>query len=234
MSNLEKGASYYLLRSYSVLVDVGVVAILAVLMSLAMQMEALTSKGEDYLVLVLYVVLLGLTFIQSGSMIVDLTAKDKLSKRIELFAAAGTPVKEIIQKYSVQIFRLSSVIPFLVFMSCYYFNDWTMGFERIVGVYISILAVSFFEILALNIAVLDVKRIKLFKNVLFFGNFALIYFISMSAERITELLRGKNLAIEMVIIAFNVFLCVVFAAFDMLKLHRISNESVIRREGQWV
>ena len=83
-----------------------------------------------------------------GSMIVDLTAKDKLSKRIELFAASGMPVKEIIQKYSIQIFRLSSIIPFLVFMSCYYFNDWTMGFERIVGVYISILAVSFFEILA--------------------------------------------------------------------------------------
>lgn len=234
MSNLEKGASYYLLRSYSVLIDVGVVAILAVLMSIAMQMEGLTSKGEDYLVLVLYVVLLGLTFIQSGSMIVDLTAKDKLSRRIELFAASGIPVKEIIQKYSVQIFRLSSVIPFLVFISCYYFNDWTIGFERIVGVYISILAVSFFEILALNIAIFDVKRIKLFKNVLFFGNFALIYFISMSSERITELLRGKSLAIEIVIIVFNVFLCVILAAFDILKLHRISNESVIRREGQWV
>ena len=56
-------------------------------MSFAMQMDALQSKGEDYLVLMLYAVIFGLTSLQSGAMIVDLTAKDKLSRRIEVFCS---------------------------------------------------------------------------------------------------------------------------------------------------
>lgn len=83
MSNMGKGAVYYLTRSKSLLIDTAIVAILATFMSFAMQMDALQSKGEDYLVLMLYAVILGLTSLQSGAMIVDLTAKDKLSRRIE-------------------------------------------------------------------------------------------------------------------------------------------------------
>ena len=182
MSNMGKGAGYYLTRSKSLLIDTAIVAILAIFMSFAMQMDTLQSKGEDYLVLMLYAVIFGLTSLQSGAMIVDLTAKDKLSRRIEFFAASGIAVKEIIKQYSIQIFRFSGIIPFFVFMSCYYFTDWTMSFGRIVCVYLSILVLSFCEIVALNIIVLDVKRVKLFKNVLFFGNFALVYLIAMSAE----------------------------------------------------
>ena len=81
MSNMGKGAGYYLTRSKSLLIDTAIVAILAIFMSFAMQMDALQSKGEDYLVLMLYAVIFGLTSLQSGAMIVDLTAKDKLSKR---------------------------------------------------------------------------------------------------------------------------------------------------------
>ena len=160
MSNMGKGAGYYLTRSKSLLIDTAIVAILAIFMSFAMQMDTLQSKGEDYLVLMLYAVIFGLTSLQSGAMIVDLTAKDKLSRRIEFFAASGIAVKEIIKQYSIQIFRFSGIIPFFVFMSCYYFTDWTMSFGRIVCVYLSILVLSFCEIVALNIIVLDVKRVK--------------------------------------------------------------------------
>ena len=132
MSNMGEGAGYYLTRSKSLLIDTAIVAILAIFMSFAMQMDALQSKGEDYLVLMLYAVIFGLTSLQSGAMIVDLTAKDKLSRRIEFFAASGIAVKEIIKQYSIQIFRFSGIIPFFVFMSCYYFTDWTMSFGRIV------------------------------------------------------------------------------------------------------
>ena len=189
------------------LIDTAIVAILAIFMSFAMQMDALQSKGEDYLVLMLYAVIFGLTSLQSGAMIVDLTAKDKLSRRIEFFAASGIAVKEIIKQYSIQIFRFSGIIPFFVFMSCYYFTDWTMSFGRIVCVYLSILVLSFCEIVALNIIVLDVKRVKLFKNVLFFGNFALVYLIAMSAERITELVNQHHIGIDYLIIVVDVALC---------------------------
>ena len=60
MSNMGKGAVYYLTRSKSLLIDTAIVAILATFMSFAMQMDALQSKGEDYLVLMLYAVILGL------------------------------------------------------------------------------------------------------------------------------------------------------------------------------
>lgn len=103
MSNMGKGAGYYLTRSKSLLIDTAIVAILAIFMSFAMQMDALQSKGEDYLVLMLYAVIFGLTSLQSGAMIVDLTAKDKLSRRVEFFAASGIAVKEIIKQYSIQI-----------------------------------------------------------------------------------------------------------------------------------
>lgn len=53
MSNMGKGAVYYLTRSKSLLIDTAIVAILATFMSFAMQMDALQSKGEDYLVLML-------------------------------------------------------------------------------------------------------------------------------------------------------------------------------------
>lgn len=50
MSNMGKGAGYYLTRSKSLLIDTAIVAILAIFMSFAMQMDALQSKGEDYLI----------------------------------------------------------------------------------------------------------------------------------------------------------------------------------------
>lgn len=166
MSNMGKGAGYYLTRSKSLLIDTAIVAILAIFMSFAMQMDALQSKGEDYLVLMLYAVIFGLTSLQSGAMIVDLTAKDKLSRRVEFFAASGIAVKEIIKQYSIQIFRFSGIIPFFVFMSCYYFTDWTMSFGRIVCVYLSILVLSFCEIEN----ILSSKGGMLFLTVLINGN----------------------------------------------------------------
>lgn len=77
MSNMGKGAGYYLTRSKSLQMDTVIVAILAIFMSFAMRMDALQSKGEDYLVLMLYAIIFGLTSLQSGAMIVDLTAKVK-------------------------------------------------------------------------------------------------------------------------------------------------------------
>ena len=44
MSNMGKGAVYYLTRSKSLLIDTAIVAILATFMSFAMQMDALQSS----------------------------------------------------------------------------------------------------------------------------------------------------------------------------------------------
>ena len=215
MSNMGKGAGYYLTRSKSLLIDTAIVAILAIFMSFAMQMDALQSKGEDYLVLMLYAVIFGLTSLQSGAMIVDLTAKDKLSRRVEFFAASGIAVKEIIKQYSIQIFRFSGIIPFFVFMSCYYFTDWTMSFGRIVCVYLSILVLSFCEIVALNIIVL-------------------VYLIAMSAEQITEFVNQHHIGIDYLIIVVDVALCMMFVLLSFFKARHMSNETVIRRDGEWV
>ena len=50
MSNMGKGAGYYLTRSNSLLIDTAIVAILAIFMSFAMQMAALQSQGDGDLV----------------------------------------------------------------------------------------------------------------------------------------------------------------------------------------
>ena len=171
MSNMGKGAVYYLTRSKSLLIDTAIVAILATFMSFAMQMDALQSKGEDYLVLMLYAVIFGLTSLQSGDMIVDLTAKDKLSRRVEFFAASGIAVKEIIKQYSIQIFRFSGIIPFFVFMSCYYFTDWTMSFGRIVCVYLSMdgyIMPKLFSILFCLIFAISALKEHHFSSLLYF------------------------------------------------------------------
>lgn len=233
MSNLEKGAGYYLLRS-AALIDLLGVGIAAVLMSVVMQTGVIRARGEDYMILMLYATLLGVTFVPSGSMIAVLLVKDRLSRRMEFFAASGNSAKDIVLKYSVQIFRLSGVIPFLVFLSCYCLHDWTTGFYKIVGVYVSVLVLSFCEILALNLIVLAMKRVKLFKNMLFFGNFAMIYFIAMSAQDIIELLRRRQIAVEFLIIAFNIALSIGLSVFCFLKLRGISTEKVIGRDAQWV
>lgn len=113
-------------------------------------------------------------------------------------------------------------------------NERTMSFGRIVCVYLSILVLSFCEIVALNIIVLDVKRVKLFKNVLFFGNFALVYLIAMSAEQITEFVNQHHIGIDYLIIVVDVALCMMFALLSFFKARHMSNETVIRRDGEWV
>ena len=109
-----------------------------------------------------------------------------------------------------------------------------MSFGRIVCVYLSILVLSFCEIVALNIIVLDVKRVKLFKNVLFFGNFALVYLIAMSAEQITEFMNQHHIGIDYLIIVVDVALCMMFVLLSFFKARHMSNETVIRRDGEWV
>ena len=92
MSNMGKGAGYYLTRSKSLLIDTAIVAILAIFMSFAMQMDALQSKGEDYLVLMLYAVIFGLTSLQSGAMIIKAIGTGKTKHEIaqELYISERT------------------------------------------------------------------------------------------------------------------------------------------------
>ena len=85
----------------------------------------------------------------------------------------------------------------------------------------------------MNIIVLDVKRVKLFKNVLFFGNFALVYLIAMSAEQITEFVNQHHIGIDYLILWLMLHLHdVVLLSF--FKARHMSNETVIRRDGEWV
>ena len=53
------------------------------------QQDQFYSKVTDYLILVFFVVLLGCTLLQANSIIIDLTVKDKMSKRMEFFLASG-------------------------------------------------------------------------------------------------------------------------------------------------
>ena len=99
MSNIRKGSSYYITRSKSIFIDNIIICVLAIFMTLAMQMDSLQSRGDNYLLLMLYTIIFGLTSLQASSMVVDLTAKDKLSRRIEFFIGSGIDIKEIIKNF---------------------------------------------------------------------------------------------------------------------------------------
>lgn len=193
------------------------------------------SKGMKRKLSLLIVIMIGrdILLMDEPTSGVDPISRVEIRSLIEALKADGKTV--IITSHDLsEIFRFSGIIPFFVFMSCYYFTDWTMSFGRIVCVYLSILVLSFCEIVALNIIVLDVKRVKLFKNVLFFGNFALVYLIAMSAERITEFVNQHHIGIDYLIIVVDVALCMMFALLSFFKARHMSNETVIRRDGEWV
>ena len=58
--------------------------------------------------------------------------------------------------------------------------------------------------------------------------------IAMSAERITEFVSEHHIGIDYLIIVVDVVLCIMFVLLSFFKARHMSNETVIRRDGEWV
>ena len=108
MNNIKKAVFYIIFKSKSTIFNMLGVGVLGTLMLVVFQQDQFYSKGTDYLILVFFVVLLGCTLLQANSIIIDLTVKDKMSKRMEFFLASGIDLKFIIKAYTCLLYTSPS------------------------------------------------------------------------------------------------------------------------------
>ena len=231
--NINRACRYYLRKDKDFILNLLLFTLISLGFIFLLYKGVFDSRGNDYIILMLYVLMLGISLIMSNSMVVNLTVKDKLNKRIEFILASGINIKDVIKAYGVEMWRLSSIVPFLLFFLTYVLVDFKIEFKWIVGIFVTMIGMTYFEILFFNLISLSQKNFKFFKNVVFFGTTILIYIIGTFSEKILSLIERYNLNLIYIILGINIGLGLIFAVFSMKDLSKMNNESVINKEGAW-
>lgn len=231
--NINRACRYYLSKDKDFILNLLLFTFISLGFIFLLYKGMFDSRGNDYIVLMLYVLMLGISLIMSNSMVVNLTVKDKLNKRIEFILASGINIKDVIKAYGVEMWRLSSIVPFLLFFLTYVLVDFKIEFKWIVGIFVTMIWMTYFEILFFNLISLSQKNFKFFKNIVFFGTTILIYMIGTFSEKILSLIERYNLNLIYIILGINIGLGLIFAIFSMKDLFKMNNESVINKEGSW-
>lgn len=231
--NINRACRYYLSKDKDFILNLLLFTFISLGFIFLLYKGMFDSRGNDYIILMLYVLMLGISLIMSNSMVVNLTVKDKLNKRIEFILASGINIKDVIKAYGVEMWRLSSIVPFLLFFLTYVIVDFKIEFKWIVGIFVTMIGMTYFEILFFNLISLSQKNFKFFKNIVFFGTTILIYMIGTFSEKILSLIERYNLNLIYIILGINIGLGLIFAVFSMKDLSKMNNESVINKEGSW-
>lgn len=231
--NINRACRYYLSKDKDFILNLLLFTLISLGFIFLLYKGMFDSRGNDYIILMLYVLMLGISLIMSNSMVVNLTVKDKLNKRIEFILASGINIKDVIKAYGVEMWRLSSIVPFLLFFLTYVLVDFKIEFKWIVGIFVTMIGMTYFEILFFNLISLSQKNFKFFKNIVFFGTTILIYMIGTFSEKILSLIERYNLNLIYIILGINIGLGLIFAVFSMKDLSKMNNESVINKEGSW-
>lgn len=231
--NINRACRYYLSKDKDFILNLLLFTLISLGFIFLLYKGMFDSRGNDYIVLMLYVLMLGISLIMSNSMVVNLTVKDKLNKRIEFILASGVNIKDVIKAYAIEMWRLSSIVPFILFFLTYVLVDLQIEFKWIVGIFVTMILMTYFEILFFNLISLSQKNFKFFKNIVFFGTTILIYIIGTFSEKILPLIERYNLNLIYIILGINIGLGLIFAVFSMKDLSNINNESIINKEGSW-
>ena len=231
--NINRACRYYLTKDKDFILNLLLSTLISLGFIFLLYKGIFNSRGNDYIVLMLYVLMLGISLIMSNSMVVNLTVKDKLNKRIEFILASGINIKDVIKAYGLEMWRLSSIVPFLLFFLTYVLVDFKIEFKWIVGIFVTMIGMTYFEILFFNLISLSQKNFKFFKNIVFFGTTILIYMIGTFSGKILSLIEKYNLNLIYIILGINIGLGLIFAIFSMKDLSKMNNESVINKEGSW-
>ena len=231
--NINRACRYYLTRDKDFILNLLLSTLISLGFIFLLYKGIFNSRGNDYIVLMLYVLMLGISLIMSNSMVVNLTVKDKLNKRIEFILASGINIKDVIKAYAIEMWRLSSIVPFLLFFLTYVLVDFQIEFKWIVGIFVTMIGMTYFEILFFNLISLSQKNFKFFKNIVFFGTTILIYMIGTFSGKILSLIERYDLNLIYIILGINIGIGLIFAVFSMKDLSKMNNESVINKEGSW-
>lgn len=231
--NINKACRKYLLKDTDVRLNIILTLLIAIVFNFLLYKNVFVSRGDAYVLLMLYVFILGFSIIGSNAMVVNLTAKDKLNKRIEFILASGFDIKDIIKSYTKEMWVISSIPSFVLFFMTYLIYDFKIDFKLVFAVYISLTLMLYFEVLLFNIISLYQKNFKFFKNLVFFVSSLLIYFVASFSKHIIEFIDKHNVNLVYVLLGINIVLLIIFASFSIIKYKKLSNESVIDMEGTW-
>lgn len=231
--NYNKAARSYLLKNKDTILNTIIFLVLGIPATILVQSNMLASRGENYQLFLMFLLIFGISFMQGSSMVVDLTVKDRLSRRLEFYLASGGDIKEILKAYSLEMFRIAAVIPFFIFMACFYMIDWTVPFMKMIFIYLTTSLVAYLGIYFLNTLVLSIKRFKLFKNVIFFANFFTIFLLTNLGPSLLDSDIFYVLSLDTVIICFNLIIGLLLLMIILVKIKRLNNEDIIRRDALW-
>lgn len=231
--NINKACRKYLLKDTDVRLNIVLTLLIAIVFNFLLYKNVFASRGDYYILLMLYVFILGFTIIGSNAMVVNLTAKDKLNKRIEFILASGFDIKDIIKSYTKEMWVISSISSFVLFFMTYLIYDFKIDFKLVFAVYISLILMLYFEVLLFNIISLYQKNFKFFKNLVFFVSSLLIYLVASFSKHIIEFIDKHNLNLVYILLGINIVLLIIFASLSLIKYRNLSNESVIDKEGTW-
>lgn len=231
--NINRACRYYLTRDKDFILNLFLFTLISLGFIFLLYKGAFDSRGNNYIVLMLYVLMLGISILMSNSMLVNLTVKDKVNKRIEFILASGINIKDVMKAYAIEMWRLSSIVPFILFFLSYVLYDYKIEFKWIVGIFVTMIGMTYFEILFFNLISLSQKNFKFFKNIVFFGTTILIYLAGTFSEKILSLVEKYNLNLIYIILGINIGLAFIFAVFSIKDLSKMNNEAVIKKEGSW-
>ena len=115
----DRACRYYLRKDKDFIVNFLLFTLISLGFIFLLYKGTFEGRGNDYIVLMLYVLMVGTSLIISNSMVINLTVKDKVNKRIEFILGSGINIKDVIKAYGLEMWRLSSIVPFLLFFLTY-------------------------------------------------------------------------------------------------------------------
>lgn len=228
--DLNKAARYLIFRDKEVIINTVLFLVLALAYLFALKKFLFESRGEDFVILMTYALILGFGIIGSNTILANLSLKDKLSGRLEFLLGTGLDVREIIKAYSIENWRISSLPSFVIFFGSYVICELGKSF---VALYLSCIALHYFLILTLNIMAMYRKNFKFFKNILFFSTSLGIYLLGNFSGRILGLLGSINLDLNVFLILFNLILGLGLGAYSLYQYKKMDNEKVMEVSSIW-
>ena len=200
-TDLNKATRYIIFRDKEVMINTILFFLLALAYLFSLYKFLFRARGEDFIILMAYALILGFGIIGSNTILVNLSLRDKLSGRLVFLLGTGLDVREIIKAYSIENWRISSLASFIIFFGTYVICDLGKSF---IALYLTFLLLHYFLILTLNIRAMYRKNFKFFKNIVFFGTTILIYMIGTFSEKILSLIERYNLNLIYIILGINI------------------------------
>lgn len=231
--NISRASRRYLLNRGETRLNLVMASGISGLTSYCMTLDFMSVRGMDFQLLISYAMLVGLVLIIGNAMIVDLTVKDKLSRRIEFFMGSGLEIGDVIYGYTMEMYRIAGVIPLAIVILNYMTLNWTIAPQVFMLFVVSSFALVYGVLLMMNTVIMRVQRLKLLKNMTFFFSFLFIYALSMISSSLLDFLQKSHLSLVATLIVINVLTSGMLILFASKKIKGLTHEDVIRRTAKW-